>query len=72
MLGTIAEIEGTESDADHCGSKLSAVLVFAFNCRRWSGGLRSAVPFCNKQCLPPERVIPQKFLGSLRAFERPS
>ena len=27
VLDTIAEIEGTESDADHCGSKLSAVLV---------------------------------------------
>ena len=27
VLDTIAESEGTESDADHCGGKLSAVLV---------------------------------------------
>jgi hypothetical protein len=27
VWGTIEEIEGTKSDADHCGSKLSAVLM---------------------------------------------
>jgi hypothetical protein len=52
VWGTIEEIEGTKSDADHCGSKLSAVLVL----RSTVGvgeALRWAVRFCKKLCLPP-------------------
>ena len=72
VLDTIAEIEGTESDADHCGSKLSAVLVLRSTAG--VGEAASAGPslFVTSNASLRRGVITQKFFGSLRAFERPS